>query len=328
MPRSSLVNTLGWVVATCLAVVLGFLSRRIHGQGWTNRLPRRDKTDRLFDVDSEGRARLALEDDPYEVGAVRLSAPAESRPASLEGLAPESHDRAVIAEATVRLIVSDITETAAQIERLAREAGGFVLTLELALERSLPFGQAVLAVPAERVTAVIERIRSLPVVRTVIGSSYRERDVTGEVLDLEARLSAARRSEERYLALLERAEHVHDVLRIEEELRRIRSEIERLEGQQRWLADRRRMARVTIAFQGAETSVWRRVVAAFGEGWQAGLQELVALARFGGRWLGVAAPAALLFTVAGWLLRRIVSPMRTGSALFDGEHQDGVLQRR
>ncbi|MCX7624231.1 MAG: DUF4349 domain-containing protein [Thermomicrobium sp.] len=216
----------------------------------------------------------------------------------------------MIAEASVRLVVSDVTATAVRLEQLAREADGSVLTVDLALEESSLRGHVVIAVPVERVTAVIEQIRSLPVVRAVVGSSYRERDVTDQVLDLEARLTAARRTEERYLALLERAERVQDMLRIEEELRRIRSEIERLEGQRRWLAERRRMARIAIAFQCAETSVWKRLVRAFGEGWREGIQAVVALARWSGRWLGAAAPSALLVAAAGWLLRRLLPQVR------------------
>lgn len=305
MSRSGHANSIGWILSF-LALLVGLLFRRKQSDGWANTSAVLDGSPGSFDRHGERGEQLALADDPYAIEGVLLSAPPKHR-AAREGNAPGTLDRAVVAEATIRLIVSDIVGTAAEIERLAREAGGSVLTVELTLEHAFPSGHAVIAVPVEHVMAVTEEIRSLSVVRAVVSSSYREQDVTSEVVDLEARLAAARRTEERYLALLERAERVQDMLRIEEEVQRIRSEIERLEGQRRRLAERRRLARIVVTFHCAETSMWRRIARAFGEGWREGLQALVGLARCSGRWLGIATPAALLFTVAGWLLRRVVA---------------------
>lgn len=316
MPRATRVTLLGWILSSCVAFLAGLILRSLpvhrlrvrfgrSGRAPWQRFADEDEREHAFTMRDIPRDVLALAEDPYVASPVPRDAPLADRPFAMREHVPKTGDRAVVAEARVRLVVTEVEETAARLEQIAREADGYVVALDVATERTHPHGRAVLAVPVERVAPVIERIRSLPVVRTVVDSSYREQDVTSDVLDLEARLTAARRTEERYLALLERAERVSDMVRIEEELRRIRAEIERLEGQQRWFAERRRMARIDVVFHSGEATLWQKLGDAFGEGMRDGLHTLISLARFAGRCLAIAGPFALLLTAFGWLLRRV-----------------------
>jgi hypothetical protein len=146
-------------------------------------------------------------------------------------------------------------------------------------------------------------------VDAVAERSLRGQDVTGEVIDVEARLRAARTAEQRYLSLVERAERVQDVLRVEEELRRIRAEIERLESQQRFLQERVSFAVVTVALRSAR-SLGQRMQSAFRAGWDRGIGVMVDLANLGGRLaaLGsVIVPAGVvLVAFLRWFASRLV----------------------
>ena len=71
--------------------------------------------------------------------------------------------------------------------------------------------------------------------------------MTGRAIDLEAQLRGELRKEESLLALLDRANSVSDVLTVERELSRVRSEVERLAGQLAFLDRRVALASIVVS---------------------------------------------------------------------------------
>lgn len=74
----------------------------------------------------------------------------------------------------------------------------------------------------------------------------RTSDVTMQYADLEARLANAKALQTRLRALLNDAETVQDVLNVEVELARVTTEVERLEGQIRYLANQVAFSTLTL----------------------------------------------------------------------------------
>ena len=74
------------------------------------------------------------------------------------------------------------------------------------------------------------------------------KDVTEEFVDVEARLKAKKIVEQRYLDLLDKAHSVGDILQIENELARLREEIESTEGRLRYLKDQVSLSTLSISF--------------------------------------------------------------------------------
>ena len=70
--------------------------------------------------------------------------------------------------------------------------------------------------------------------------------MTERFIDLEARLQSAQREELSLLSLLERAETVGEILTIERELNRVRSDLERLQGQLNFLERRVDLSTITV----------------------------------------------------------------------------------
>ncbi|NPA43808.1 MAG: DUF4349 domain-containing protein [Chlorobi bacterium] len=108
-------------------------------------------------------------------------------------------------------------------------------------------------------------------------------DVTDRYIDLEARLKNKKALRDRLSALLDRADKVDEIIRLEKELARLQAEIERLEGQLRVLKDRIARSRVHIEFfkkVPVRPRFWSRFTEAFGRGWTIFLDFLVGLARF------------------------------------------------
>ena len=74
------------------------------------------------------------------------------------------------------------------------------------------------------------------------------KDVTEEFVDVEARLKAKKVVEKRYLELLSKAHSVGDILQIENELARLREQIESTEGRLRYLKDQVSLSTLNITF--------------------------------------------------------------------------------
>lgn len=100
--------------------------------------------------------------------------------------------------------------------------------------------------PAQRFEEALAALRAAG---RVLDESRQANDVTEEFLDLGIRLDTARKSRERLLEVLAKAEKVEDILKVENELRRLTEEIERMEGRRKYLADQVAMATLAATFQ-------------------------------------------------------------------------------
>lgn len=80
-----------------------------------------------------------------------------------------------------------------------------------------------LRVPTDKVEEFQEQVDTFG---NIVGTSTETEDVTGEYFDTEARLTVLNAQEKRVLELLDKAETIEEMLQIESELSRIRTEIE------------------------------------------------------------------------------------------------------
>src|SRR5688500_74145 len=101
-----------------------------------------------------------------------------------------------------------------------------------------------LKIPSGKYDETVSSLSSIGKVETVSSSAQ---DVGEEFVDITARVTNARRLEERLISLLaNRTGRLDEVLRVERELARVREEIERYEGRLRYLSSRVSMSTLTI----------------------------------------------------------------------------------
>lgn len=86
----------------------------------------------------------------------------------------------------------------------------------------------------------------------VLRESRQASDVTEEFVDLGIRIDTARKARERMLEVLQKAERIEDILKVEAELRRLTEEIERLEGRRKFLADQVALATLEVVFRAPD----------------------------------------------------------------------------
>ena len=205
------------------------------------------------------KVRLAFSVDPESSGALGPPGkPAPEPPPASETAAflatnqanspsPQSlaGERQIISQASLDLEVSDVNAAATQLRGLVESFGGFIEHVSTSGGPNPEHGSAVVRVPGDRFLEALDSIERLG---KAVGQTLGQRDVTGEAIDLEARLKSERSAEQSLLKLLDRAVSVSDVLTVERELTRVRADIERLQGQLDFIQRSVALATISVSF--------------------------------------------------------------------------------
>lgn len=177
--------------------------------------------------------------------------------------------RQIIKNADLSIEVSDLNEAVNRATEIASRLGGLVVASRLG---GGPEGQAgavnrwaslTLRAPADRFDAAMIELRQLG---RVVAENQSSQDVTEEAIDLEARAANLEEQERRLRALLGRAGKIEEIMQVENELARVRTEIDGLRGRQRFLADQAaystvnlNMRETPLAAKGIESPGWKGV---------------------------------------------------------------------
>jgi hypothetical protein len=141
------------------------------------------------------------------------------------------------------------------IETAAIGAGGFVSGSSLSVENTVrdegeearQRGTITIRVPADRYISVLNDIRGLADEPVDIQSVEEETtEVTEEYTDLQSRLRNLEATEAQYLALMEQAASIDDILTVQDRLSQVRSEIEQVTGRIQVLDDLTALATITV----------------------------------------------------------------------------------
>lgn len=190
------------------------------------------------------------------------------------------------------------------VRQLAQRLGGYVANSSLqAGSENLRSATLEVKVPAPRFDQALTGLSPIGKVEFVNSSAE---DVGEEFVDLEARVANARRLEQRLIELLAaRTGKLSDVLAVEQQLARVREEIERMEGRMRYLRTRSAVSTLAITVHEeapvlAGDGSWGIIGDAFKEAWR-NFVGFIALAIES---LGVLIPLAVLVTGLALVARR------------------------
>ena len=161
-------------------------------------------------------------------------------------------DQSIIRTGYLTITVHHADETASALEDVATAYGGAVTNRSLSQHNGVVSGFVTLSVDEAQFETAIKEIKALALV--VESESVNADDVTETVIDLEARLATAKAEETRYLEILGQAQSVEDILLVEQNLARVRSTIERYEGQLKYYEQRTSYSTITVSLS-EETSL-------------------------------------------------------------------------
>lgn len=155
-------------------------------------------------------------------------------------------DRKVVRSASLELRAASLDWTIAKIQEVVKNVGGYVENTNV--EQPLMGVKTAwlsVRVPADRLDVTIDE--SKKAASSVVGEHMNASDMTDQDVDITARLNAKRAEESALVSLLDRAAKVSDVIEVTERLSMVRSEIERLQAEQRSLAGQVAMASVSMS---------------------------------------------------------------------------------
>ena len=188
---------------------------------------------------------------------------------------------------TLSIVVKDFPAARAALDSILARHQGYSAQLTVNTEensqRSL---QDSLRIPAPQLAAALAELKSLGRVETETQSGE---EVTQQHADLAARLLNSRETEQRLRDILaQRTGKIEDVLQVEEEIARVRGEIEQMEADQRALEHRVDFASVDLhlaeeykeQFAAPSASVSTQIRNAFVSGMRSAAATLLGLVLF------------------------------------------------
>lgn len=176
--------------------------------------------------------------------------PAGSPPTALAGGAgePAAVERRIIETAEVDLATEDLEKGERDLVALVTEHGGRVARSNVGGDvGTRRRGSWTVHVPVARFR---EFLGSLVRIGEALSVRTDSLDVTDEYVDLDARLGAKREEEKRLFRLLhENTSGLTEILSVERELARVRTEVEQLQGQLRAMAAKTDMATLVVTVE-------------------------------------------------------------------------------
>lgn len=173
---------------------------------------------------------------------------ATSRPASVApggDTAAFRDDAKIIRNGSLSLRVDDLDAAVRAGREAIRAVGGYVGASRQANDGDNSVASISYRIPAARWDDALDTLRGLG---TVLSEETDAVEVTGQIVDLEARIRNLRASETALQRIAAEATKVTDILEVEKRLTEIRGQIEQLDAQRADLEDRAGYGTLTVTF--------------------------------------------------------------------------------
>jgi len=206
---------------------------------------------------------------------------------------PLSLDRKVVQNASLSLKVPDVAQAADQIVALCGAKGGYTISSRIYRENDRVSGRLALKVPQAGLLEVIDEISAFGEVSDKVISTQ---DVTEEFYDAQARLKVLEAKEARLLSLMDRAANIAEIISVENELSKTRSEIEVLSGRLQLLTNTTQYSLININLAEGVPGTVKAPQGTWGKAWQGLVNSLNGVINFGSN------TVVFLFAAIPWLV--------------------------
>jgi hypothetical protein len=172
-------------------------------------------------------------------------------------------DAKIVRTGSLSLQVEDLTAAIRTARDAVRGMGGYVAGSRQTNDGDKSVAEVTYRIPSDRWDDALDAIRK--VARKVLGEETGSVEVTGQLIDLEARIANLRASEKALQAIAQRAAKISDILEVENQLSNVRGQIEQLDAQRTHLSDQASYGTLTVTY-GIEVAA----VTQAAKGWNAG----------------------------------------------------------
>ncbi len=210
----------------------------------------------------------------------------------------------IIKRAQMSIEVPEMDVALAQLAQVVQANGGFIENSSKNAYDQSTRSYATIRIPVANFTIVYDAIKAYG---EVTSEEVNTVDVTEEYFDLDTRLSVLTAKQESFAKLLEKAESIEDILRVENELNSVILDIESIKGRMKYLDRQVDMSTINLSLieynpvAVVEKNFGDRVKFAIKDGWGSMVNFAMDLA-VGLIWL---APFLPLIVLALWLFRKL-----------------------
>lgn len=176
--------------------------------------------------------------------------------------APDVENRMIVQTSHMSLLVKEVASTLKTIKNYASSIGGYMVNTNLSNPQEAASGNITLRIPQAKLEESLEYFRSLAV--KVTSEKLDGRDVTDEYVDIDAKLKTLLANKARFEEIMAKTEKIEEILKIQEKIFSLQDQIDKLKGQQNYLEQTAKMAKMTIylstdefALPYAPTPSWR-----------------------------------------------------------------------
>ena len=170
----------------------------------------------------------------------------QPEPLSAEENISAGFDRKIIKDGNIRFETSSVEETQSFIKQTVIELGGYIGDEKVFDYKDRIEHNITVRVPENKFDLLVEKISETA--EKIDSKNINSKDVTEEFIDVEARVKTKKELEARYKEILKQANRVDEILNIEREIGKLRSEIESLEGRLSYLKNRVALSSLTITY--------------------------------------------------------------------------------
>jgi hypothetical protein len=220
-------------------------------------------------------------------------------------------DAKIVRTGSLSIQVKDLEVALTAGRDAVRAAGGYIGASKQANDGDNPVASVTYRIPSDRWETSLTTLRGLG---KVLGEQTDAVEVTGQLIDFQARIDNLRASEQALQGIAAKATKVSDVLEVQSRLTEVRGQIEQLDGQRAHLADQAGLGTLTVTYGLQVVAVTQAT-----KGWNPGdevdrasatlVDILQSIAR-AGIWLGIVWLPILvalgsLAAIAAFVLRRL-----------------------
>jgi len=161
----------------------------------------------------------------------------------IEEISLDGVDEKIMKTAFATVKTSDVMESYDKALNLIKKYDGIILNAGISRYDGSDEAQVLIKIEPQYFMVLLEELGTIG---TVESKSITEEDVTEAYYDINARLANARKVQDRLYGILNRANKVEDILKVEKEIERIGEKIEVLEGKIRYFDSKVDYSRITI----------------------------------------------------------------------------------
>ncbi len=160
--------------------------------------------------------------------------------------------RIVLKDATLQIVVENVAATLDSITKLAEDMGGWVISSNTskssyASANDTVIGSIAIRVPAAQFTTAIDQIKAQST--SVDAETLTGKDVTQEYTDLNSQVINLQAAEKQLQTILDSANNTDDVLKIYNELVRVRGEIETTQGRINYFKEASSFSSISVSLR-------------------------------------------------------------------------------